>query len=117
MLRTFLRTKIHRATVTDANLQYEGSVSIDTVLLEASGIEPFEQVDIYNITNGERLTTYAIPGQRGDICINGAAAWKAKKGDLVIIACYGQFNDEEVRTFIPKLIFVDDKNQIKNIHS
>lgn len=115
MILTYLKSKIHRATVTDANLEYEGSISIDPILLEAAGIRPFEQVDVYNIGNGERFTTYAIPGKRGEICINGAAAWKATAGQRVIIACYCQLTEEETKTFNPKLVFVDDQNGIKKI--
>lgn len=113
MERTFLKSKIHRATVTDANLEYEGSISIDPILLEASGIEPFEQVDVYNIANGERFTTYAIHGKPGEICINRAAAWKATRGNKVIIACYCRLNNEEVSKHRPRLVFVDDSNRIK----
>jgi len=114
MLRTMMKAKIHRATVTDSNLDYQGSVTIDEGLLEKAGIIPYEQVDIYNITNGERFTTYAIVGPRdsGVICINGAAAHKAKKGDLVIIACYGAFQDSELQGFEPKLVFVDERNRM-----
>ena len=114
MLRTFLRSKIHRATVTQADLEYEGSISIDPVLLEAAQIAPFELVDIYNITNGNRLSTYAIVGQAGsgDICINGAAARLVDPGDRVIICCYGQFDDHEWPNHKVHLIHVDDKNSI-----
>lgn len=112
---TFLKAKIHRASVTDANLDYNGSISIDPVLLEASGIRPFEQVDVYNIANGERFTTYAIHGKPGEICINGAAAWKAAKGNKVIIACYCRLTEEESRRHQPKLVFVDDNNQISRL--
>lgn len=114
MLRTFLRSKIHRATVTQADLEYEGSISIDPVLLEAAHIAPFELVDIYNITNGNRLSTYAIVGQAGsgDICINGAAARLVDPGDRVIICCYGQFHDHELSNHKVHLIHVDDQNKI-----
>ncbi len=113
MLRTMMKGKIHRATVTDSNIDYQGSITIDEQLLEMAGIIPYEQVDIYNITNGERFTTYAIIGPRdsGVICINGAAAHKAKKGDLVIIASYGQFQDNELQGFKPKVVFVDKDNK------
>lgn len=110
-----MKAKIHRATVTDSNLDYQGSITIDESLLEKTGIIAYEQVDIYNITNGERFTTYAIKGPRdsGTICINGAAAHKAKKGDLVIIVSYGVFDDKELKNFAPRLAFVDEHNRIK----
>jgi len=113
MLRNMMKAKIHRATVTDSNLDYQGSVTIDEVLLQQAGIIPYEQVDIYNITNGERFTTYAITGPRnsGMICINGAAAHKAKKGDLVIIVTYGAFQESELEGFKPKVVFVDKANR------
>ena len=109
-----MKAKIHRATVTDSNLDYQGSVTIDEGLLEKAGIIPYEQVDIYNITNGERFTTYAIVGPRnsGVICINGAAAHKAKKGDLVIIVSYGTFQESELQGFEPKVVFVDERNKM-----
>jgi len=115
MLRTMMKAKIHRATVTDSNLDYQGSVTIDEGLLEKAGVIPYEQVDIYNITNGERFTTYAIVGPRnsGVICVNGAAAHKAKRGDLVIIVSYGVFEDKELNGFEPKVVFVDEKNRMK----
>ena len=113
MLRTMMKGKIHRATVTDSNLDYQGSITVDVGLLEKAGIIPYEQVDIYNITNGERFTTYAIVGPRdsGVICINGAAAHKAKKGDLVIIVTYAAFQDNELEGFKPKVVFVDNANK------
>jgi aspartate 1-decarboxylase len=113
MLRTMMKGKIHRATVTDANLDYQGSITVDEGLLEKAGIIPYEQVDIYNITNGERFTTYAIVGPRdsGVICINGAAAHKARKGDLVIIVSYAVFQDSELEGFKPKVVFVDARNR------
>ena len=116
MFRTMMKAKIHRATVTDSNLDYQGSVTIDEGLLEKTGIIPYEQVDIYNITNGERFTTYAIKGPRdsGVICINGAAAHKAKKGDLVIIVSYGVFQENELVDFEPRVAFVDKDNKIKS---
>lgn len=115
MLRTMMKAKIHRATVTDSNLDYQGSITIDETLLERTGIIEYEQVDIYNITNGERFTTYAIKGQRGSgvVCINGAAAHKAKKGDLVIIASYGTFDDGELKGFKPMVVLVDAQNRMK----
>lgn len=114
MQRTLLKSKIHRATVTDANLHYQGSVSIDPLLLEAADILLNERVEIYNITNGERFATYAILGTpgAGQIVLNGAAAHKVSVGDLVIIATYGIYSDEEARAHRPSLVFVDAKNQI-----
>lgn len=114
MKRTLLKSKIHRATVTDANLLYQGSVSIDPVLLEAADIVPHERVEIYNCTNGERFATYAIPGTpgRGEIVINGAAAHKAGDGDVVILATYADYEDAECRAHQPSLVFVDGKNRI-----
>lgn len=114
MLRTFLRSKIHRATVTQADLNYHGSITIDTDLLEAADIAPYELVDIYNITNGNRLSTYAIVGQAGggEICINGAAARLVNPGDRVIICCYGQFRNEEIAKHKIRLVHVDEHNRI-----
>ena len=112
-MRTMLRGKIHRATVTGADLHYEGSVTIDVDLLEGADILPHEQVDIWNVTNGERFTTYALPGQRGSgvVCINGAAAHKASRGDLVIIAAFAQVAEAEARTWAPHCVFVDGHNR------
>ena len=114
MYRFILKSKIHRATVTDANLDYEGSVSIDKFLMECANIVQYEQVEIYNITNGERFSTYAIEGKRntGEICINGAAAHKARKGDLIIIATYTMINDSNV-VINPEIVKVDKDNFIK----
>lgn len=111
-MRTMLRGKIHRATVTGADLHYEGSVTIDADLLEKAGILPYEQVDIWNVTNGERFTTYTLEGRRGSgvVCINGAAAHKASKGDLVIIACFSTMTEEEARQWTPSCVFVDRHN-------
>ena len=115
MQRIMLKSKIHRATVTDANIDYEGSVAIDESLMEAAGIYEFEQVQIYDINNGNRLTTYAIKAERGSgvISINGAAAHLAKKGDLVIIASYSAYEEEEARNHAPLLIYVDGRNAVR----
>jgi aspartate 1-decarboxylase len=110
-----LKGKIHRAIVTDSNLDYEGSVAIDEVLMEASGIREFEQVQIYNITNGSRFTTYAIKGERGAISINGAAAHMAAKGDVVIIASYSVLDESEVEAHSPMLVYVDGENVITKV--
>ena len=115
MFRTMMKSKIHRARVTDSNLDYEGSITIDEALMEAAEIIPYEQVQIYNVTNGERFTTYAIKGERnsGVICINGAAAHKARKNDIIIIATYGTYEEKELATFKPKKVYADDNNRIK----
>jgi aspartate 1-decarboxylase len=117
MQRTMMKSKIHRACVTESNLDYEGSVTIDEVLLEEANILPYEQVDIYNVTSGERFHTYAITGPRnsGVICINGAAAHKARKDDIVIIATYARFDEEEIAGFEPTKVYVDELNRIKDI--
>lgn len=117
MHRTLLKSKIHRATVTDANVDYEGSVTIDRELMDLADLQEYEQVHIYNITNGNRLSTYVIEGQRnsGDICINGAAAHLAKTGDLVIIANYADYSENEASLHKPKLIYVNDDNSVKHI--
>ncbi|NJL24020.1 MAG: aspartate 1-decarboxylase [Calothrix sp. SM1_5_4] len=114
---TMLKSKIHRATVTDANLNYEGSVSIDPRLCEAAHLIPFERVEIYNCNNGERFATYVIYGKEGEICLNGAAARMVHKGDLVIIAAYADFEQEEAFSHKPQLVMVNGKNEIKKIHN
>ena len=113
MQRTLLKSKIHRATVTDANLDYQGSVTIDPLLMEAADLLPWERVEIYNVTNGERFATYAIPGRpgAGEICINGAAAHKASRGHVVILATYAAYPEEAVRSHRPSLVFVDEANR------
>ena len=115
MRRTMMKGKIHRATVTDSNLDYEGSITIDSHLMEKANIIPYEQVDIYNVTSGERFTTYAIKGDKdsGVICINGAAAHKARKGDIIIIATYAGFDEKELEVFKPAKVYVDGANRIK----
>ncbi|MBI5234459.1 MAG: aspartate 1-decarboxylase [Deltaproteobacteria bacterium] len=117
MQRTLLKSKIHRVVVTDANLDYEGSIAIDESLLEVSGILPFEKVAIYNITNGSRFETYAIKAERnsGTISINGAAAHLAKKGDIVIVASYSLYEEREALSHRPILVYVDEKNRVKHI--
>jgi aspartate 1-decarboxylase len=114
MRRTFFKSKIHRATVTHADLDYEGSVSIDEDLLDAAGIWEYEAVHIWNITRGTRLETYAIKGARGSgvICINGAAAHLNRPGDLVILATFAEMDDSEARTHVPKVVLVDRQNRI-----
>jgi len=114
MNRMLLKSKIHRATVTDASLHYEGSITLDPLLMESSDIVEWEQVDVYDINNGSRFTTYAISGKRGSgvVCLNGAAARLVHIGDLVIICSYAQYSDEECRQHEPKIVLVDDKNRI-----
>lgn len=114
MLRIMCKAKIHRATVTDANLNYVGSITIDAALLEAADILPYERVQVVNVTNGARLETYAIPGPkgRGDICLNGAAARLAQVGDIVIIMSYALMSDEESRKHALRVVHVDARNQI-----
>lgn len=114
MQLTLLKAKLHRARVTQADLDYEGSCSIDSHLLEVSGILPYEQIQIYNVSNGERLTTYAISAQAGSgtICMNGAAAHRAKPGDIVIICAYAGMNAAEAASYKPRLVYLDDHNRI-----
>ena len=111
---TMMKGKIHRATVTKADLDYEGSITVDTKLLEAAGILVHEQVDVLNITNGNRITTYTIPGTPGEIQINGAAAHLFKPDDLVIIVAYCRMSEAEAKTWVPKVVVVDENNRIKN---
>ena len=112
---TMLKCKIHRATVTEADLTYEGSVSIDPKLIEAAGLMFYERVDVYNCNNGARFSTYVIPGGPGQICLNGAAARHVMKNDIVIIAAYASFSEDEAKVYEPKCVFVDEKNQIKSL--
>ena len=114
-MRTMLRGKIHRARVTDGNIAYEGSITIDLLLMKKAEILTYEKVAIYNISNGERFSTYAIPGdpESGVICLNGAAARKAARGDLIIIATYELVEEEELGGWIPCCVFVDENNRIK----
>ncbi|GAB6065504.1 aspartate 1-decarboxylase [Aquifex pyrophilus] len=112
MLRPMLKSKIHRLTVTDADLHYEGSLSLDEYLMELADLKPFERIDVYNINNGARFQTYVIPAPRysGEVKLNGAAARLGHKGDLIIIASYAYYSEEELESYSPKLIFVDAKN-------
>ena len=113
-MRTMLRSKIHRARVTECNVDYEGSITIDTELMEAADILPYERVDVLNINNGSRFSTYVIEGSKGsgDICLNGAAARLVAKDDLVLILSYQQVPDEEVAKVRPKMVYVDSQNRI-----
>ena len=119
MFRTLLKSKIHRAAVTHCELNYEGSCAIDEDLLDAANIADNEQIHIWNINNGERFVTYAIRAERGSriISVNGSAARRASTGDLVIIASFAQVQEEQVKGFEPKLVFVDDNNRIKEERS
>ena len=114
MRRTLFRSKIHRATVTEADLDYEGSVTIDATLMRAADILPYEKVHIWNRTNGHRLETYALEGEAdsGVICVNGAAARLVAKGDKVIIAAYCGVNEVDVPTHLPKIVLVDERNRM-----
>jgi len=114
MRRTFLRSKIHRATVTHADLEYEGSVTIDEDLLEAAGVWEYEAVHVWNVTRGTRLQTYALRGARGSgiVCMNGAAAHHNRPGDLVILATFAELEEPEARAFRPSVIHVDSHNRI-----
>ncbi len=116
MQRIMLKSKLHRVRVTQSELHYEGSCAIDEDLLDAADIKEYQQIDIYNVTNGERFTTYAIRGERGSgmISVNGAAAHKADPGDILIIATYAMFTELELQKFHPQLVYVDEKNRIIN---
>ncbi|MFC1901219.1 aspartate 1-decarboxylase [Chloroflexota bacterium] len=111
-MRIMLKSKIHRARVTDANINYEGSITIDKELMDAADILPYERVDVLNINNGARFSTYAIVGERGEICLNGAAARLAVKGDLVIILSYCHIDEEEIHDYAPTIVHVNEKNAI-----
>ncbi len=114
MMVTLCKGKIHRATVTEANLNYEGSITIDKDLIEAAGLIPYEKVQVANISTGARLETYVIEGERGSgmICLNGAAARLGSKGDRIIIIAYGHFTEDEARAFKPTIVNVDENNKI-----
>ncbi|MDO8812994.1 MAG: aspartate 1-decarboxylase [Gallionella sp.] len=114
MQRIMLKAKLHRVRVTHSELHYEGSCAIDDNLLDAADIREYQQIDIYNVTNGERFTTYAIRAQRGSgvISVNGAAAHKANPGDILIIATYAMYTEMELQKFHPQLVYVDERNRI-----
>lgn len=117
MLRQMLRSKIHRVTVTDASLEYDGSLTVDEKLMDAAGILPYEQVMVSNLNNGERFETYVIPSGNpgsGVICLNGPTARKGVIGDLIVIFCYEYYNEEELKSYKPVIVRVDKKNQIRN---
>lgn len=117
MQRTMLKSKIHRVTCTHCEVHYEGSCAIDQNLLDAADIREYQQIDIYNVNNGQRFTTYAIAGQRGSgmISVNGAAARLAAPGDLLIIASYAAYNEIELANYQPELVYVDGKNRVKKM--
>lgn len=108
-----LKSKLHRATVTDANLNYEGSITIDAKLLKAAQMHAWEKVDVLNVNNGARFSTYIMPGKKGEICLNGAAARMAAPGDKVIIVTYTYIQEQDAENWQPKIILLDDKNNIK----
>lgn len=114
MFRIMLRSKIHRATVTDSNLEYEGSLTLDEDLMDAASMVPYEQVNVSNLNNGERFMTYVIPGARGSgmVCLNGPTARKGAVGDKVIVFCYEGYTEEEMKGFRPIIVRVDEKNKI-----
>lgn len=115
MRRTMMKSKLHRARVTDANLHYEGSLTIDAQLMELADILPYEQVRVYNVSTGARFETYAIEGSRGagDICLNGAAARMGAPGDLIIIVTYADYEEEEARRHTPRVVLLDERNKPK----
>lgn len=115
MRRTLMKSKIHRATVTGADLNYDGSISISPELCDAANLVPYERVEIYNVTNGNRFNTYAVLGNRTEIVLNGAAARLVQPGDLIIIASYAEFEENECQGFKPRKVFVDGKNEIVKI--
>lgn len=119
MVRKFLKSKIHRATITHADLHYEGSITIPPSLLKLAKIDEYEAVNVWNVTNGNRLETYAIGGVPGsnDICMNGAAAHLFHPGDLIIIACFSFLDSKECASFKPRLVFVDENNEPKLLDS
>ena len=114
-MRAMLKSKIHRAHVTEANVNYEGSITIDKKLMEAADILPYEQVDVLNVNSGARFTTYAIEGEKGEVCLNGAAARLVVKGDIVIVLAYSHLEEAEAHKCQPKLVYVDEKNAVKRI--
>lgn len=115
MLLNILKSKIHRAVVTGSDINYEGSIAIDKKLIRSANLNNFEKVEIYNINNGKRFSTYVIPGKTGEISLNGAAARLVQKGDLIIIACYAQVDEKDVKSFKPTIVFVDEKNRSSKI--
>ncbi|HEY7535354.1 MAG TPA: aspartate 1-decarboxylase [Thermodesulfobacteriota bacterium] len=117
MNRVLLKSKIHRATVTEANLDYEGSITVDKDIMDAADLIPYEQVHIFNLTNGQRFFTYVIEGEPGSgvVCTNGAAAHLAREGDTIIIASFASYTENEGKKHEPRLVYVNGKNKIKRI--
>jgi aspartate 1-decarboxylase len=117
MRRTMLKSKVHRVTVTEACLHYEGSFTLDEALMEAANMVPYERIEIYNINNGARFSTYVIPGPRhgGDACINGAAARLGAKGDLIIVCTYTEVEEADLKGYAPTNVYVDDANRIREV--
>ena len=115
MRRTFLWSKVHRATVTETDVTYEGSLTLDSTLMEAAQMHSFEKIDVYDIENGERFSTYLIPGEpdSGICCVNGAAARKTAPGNRIILACYAEVEADEIANHRPRVVLVDEKNRIK----
>jgi len=118
MLRCMLKGKIHRATVTDANVEYEGSITIDAALMDKAKLVSYEQVHVWSVTSGERLETYVIPGEAGSgqLCMNGAAAHRIKKGEVVIVASFAWLDEKEAEVRSPCLVYVDEQNRILGIN-
>jgi len=114
-MRVMLKSKIHRARVTDTKIDYEGSITINKRLMETADILPYEQVHGLNVSNGARFITYAIEGEEGEICVNGAAARLVSEGDIILILSYCHVDDDEARNFKPSLVYVDDKNSITKV--
>lgn len=117
MRRFMLKSKVHRAKITGAELHYEGSLSLDLALMEAANLLPFEKIEVYNVSNGARFSTYVIPAPKysGEVRLNGAAARLGAVGDIIIIASYGIFEEEELKDYRPLLVYVDENNQIREI--
>jgi aspartate 1-decarboxylase len=115
MQLTLLKCKIHRATVTDADLNYQGSISLDPALVDAAGLREFERVEVLNCNNGNRFATYVIFGKKGEVCLNGAAARLVHRGDIVIVVAYANMDENEANKHKPRLVFVDEKNAITEI--
>lgn len=115
MLRCILRAKIHIATVTESNLSYEGSITIDEAILKRAGILPYEQVMVSNLNNGERFDTYVMPGKKGEICLNGPTARKGIVGDKIIIFCYSYVENNKLKRFKPKIVLLDEENKILSV--
>lgn len=119
MMRILCKSKIHRAIVTDANLNYEGSLTLDPLLMEAAGLVPFEQVHVLNLNNGERFETYLIEGERGSgtVCVNGAAARLVQVGDPIIVLAYALVPEQELTDFHAKIVFVDERNRVERVET